>query len=490
MSYKNLKRKVLSGLVWTFSERVMAQAVSFIISLILARLLSPNEYGVIAIVMIFINIANIFVENGFGESLVQKNDTDETDFSTMFYCSLTFSIILYVLLCIIAPFIAKFYNNNDITIILRILALKIPISSISTIQHAYVSKKMIFKKFFLSTLFGTIISGIVGIIMAYIGFGIWALVWQYLLNTIIDTIVLFLIIEWKPQLVFSRNSAKSMVSYGYKVMLSSLINQIYNESTSLIIGKKYTSLDLAYYNRGSSFPSLIINNIDTAIGKVIFPAMSNCKGNKYEIKVIAKRSMKITSYLIFPLMVGLFVIAKPLVEILLTSKWEKCVIYLQIMCIFKATQPIQTTNWQIIKATGRGDLCIKLELFKKGIGIILLLFVMNISVKAIAVSSIVLGIISMVINMLPSNELISYTFREQIMDILPSFLLSIVMGIILFPISNLEISNYLIVSIQIIIGIIVYFGLSYILKIDSFMYCLELVKKGKNIKYEEKMDII
>ena len=252
-----------------------------------------------------------------------------------------------------------------LTPLLRVLALKIPISSVSTIQHAYVSKHMIFKKFFFSTLGGTIISGIVGIVMAFTGCGPWALVGQYLTNTIIDTLVLFVTVPWRPKWIFNISSAKSLISYGWKLTISSLINEVYGEMRSLIIGKVYSSADLAFYNRGNQFPSLIITNIDTAIGKVVFPAMTKVASKEERLKQISRRAMKTTSYVIFPMMVGLMFIGESLIDVLLGEKWLVCVPFLQCGCLYYMCQPIQTTNWQIIKAVGRSDLCLKLEIIKK-----------------------------------------------------------------------------------------------------------------------------
>ena len=313
----SIKTKVMSGLIWTFGERITAQVVSFVVSIVLARILMPEEYGTISMVLVFINIANVFVSNGLGEALVQKKESDDTDFSTIFYCSFILSCILYVVLFLVAPSLAKFYKNERLIWVLRVLAIKIPISAISTVQHAYVSKHMIFKKFFFSTLGGTLLSGVVGIAMAVYGFGVWALVFQYLMNTIIDTVVLFITVPWRPRMIFSIESARSLINYGWKLMAASLINTVYNELRSLVIGRVYTSADLAYYNKGNQIPNLIITNVDTAIGNVIFPAMVQENDNRERLKQISRRAMKTTSFLIFPMLTGLIFVARPLIICLL-----------------------------------------------------------------------------------------------------------------------------------------------------------------------------
>lgn len=471
-----VKNKVLAGFSWTFAERLISQGVSFVVSIVLARIVSPDEYGIVALLLVFINIANVFVTNGFGEALVQKKDADELDFSTIFYCGLGVSIGLYILLFFAAPFIASFYDNDKLTLILRIFSLRIPLSAINTVQHAYVSKHMIFKKFFFSTLGGTFISGVIGIFIAMKGGGAWALVAQYMTLSIVDTIVLFLIVDWKPKAFFSKERAKRLMSFGWKIMLSNLINNIYSNLRSLIIGKVYTTADLSYYNKGDQFPNLIITNINTAIGNVIFPAMSEVQSDIDRLKQLTRRSMKTASYVIFPCMVGLIVIAKPLILLLLTDKWLDCVPYLQICCVFWVFQPMQTANWQAIKAIGRSDLCVKLEVIKKIIGITMLLCTLNISVAAMAWSNAIFGGISMLINMMPNIRLLKYPIWEQFKDLLPSLGLSVVMGMFAYSIRLFDFSAVLEIVLQIIVSIIVYLGLSHFFKVESYTYLKNTLK--------------
>lgn len=473
---KNIRFKVLSGLIWTLGERIAAQGVSFILSMILARILMPEEYGVIAMVLVFINIANVFVSGGFGEALVQKKNADEMDFSTMFYCALGVSVCIYCILFWGAPYIAVFYNNTQIVWVLRVLAIKIVISAVSTIQHAYVQKHMLFKKFFLSTIGGTIASGIMGIGMAISGFGVWSLVFQYLANTTIDVLILFVTVPWRPKWMFSKRSASVLMTFGGKMVLANFINAIYNELRSLVIGKSYSPSDLAYYNKGNQIPSLVITNVDTSIGNVVFPAMSMTQTVE-QLKNVGRKSMQITSYIIFPLMVGLIIVSEPLIILLLTEKWRACVPYMQILCIYWMTQPIQTANWQIIKAMGRSDICLKLEIIKKTIGICFLLIAMRLGVKAIAISAALYGIISMFANILPNKKLVGYTITEQMKDILPPFFVSIIMGAIVYACSFIELSTVIVLFIQIAVGAGVYVGISYIFKLEAFSYLTGMLSK-------------
>ena len=468
------KNTLFSNLIWKFGERFLAQIVSFVVSIVLARMLMPEDYGVISLILVFITFADVFVTSGFSTSLIQKKDADEIDFSTIFFCSFAVSIVIYVILFFTAPLIADFYSTPILVPILRVFSLRIPISSYNSIQHAYVSRNMLFKKFFFSTLGGTLISGVLGIVLAYRGMGVWALVAQYLTNTIIDIIVLMFTVPWRPQLLFSLDRAKSLMNFGWKLVLANLINSVYNELRSLVIGRSYSSADLAYYNKGNQIPSLAITNIDTAIGNVVFPAMSAADSKKH-LKSIGRRAMKTTSYVIFPIMVGLIVISKPLVLFLLTDKWNASILYMQILCLYWMTQPIQTTNWQIIKAVGRSDLCLKLEIVKKAIGIVMVLIAMKFGVFAIAVSAALFGPISMIINMLPNKKLINYSIVEQIVDILPALLASIIMGLGVHIVSLFILPELLQLVIQIIIGCFIYIAISYIFKIEAFWYIISIV---------------
>ena len=469
-------KTVASGVAWAFGERIVAQSISFVVSILLARMLLPEDYGAVSLVLVFINLANVFVSNGLGESLVQKADATALDFSTIFYCGLAMAAALYAIIFFSAPSIADFYTNPDLISVIRVVALALPVTAVNTVQNAYVSRNMIFRKFFMSTLFGSALSGAVGVIMALNGFGVWALVAQYLTNTLVGTFVLFLIIPWRPQWQFSLMEAKILLRFGTKIMGAEFINTAYTQLRTLIIGKIYNTSQLAYYQKGDSFPSLVITNIDTAVSKVLFPSMVRVNTNSRDLKRFVRKSMRITSYVIFPIMIGLAVIAKPLILVLLTEKWLPCVKYLQILSIYWMFQPVLTANWQVIKAMGRSDLCLLLELVKKTVGILLVLGSMFISVEALAVSNIVLAIFSVFVNMVPCTKLIGYAVKEQIKDLLPAFLLSILMGLAVFALNAASLPTLGLLIAQIVVGAIVYIALSLVFRVQSFFDCLKLLR--------------
>ncbi len=477
MEKDSLKKSVLSNLIWKFGERIGAQCVSFIVSIVLARLLLPADYGLVTMVTIFITIANVFVSNGFGESLVQKQDADNVDFSTIFYFEIVFSFGIYVILFIAAPYIADFYNEPVLCNVLRVFALRVPLAGINSVQQAYVKKKMIFKKFFFSTIIGTIVSAVVGIALAYRGFGVWALIAQYLCNSVMDTVILWVTVKWRPNLVFSFTRLKELVAYGWKIMAAGLINSFYSQLRSLVIGKVYTASDLAYYNRAQQFPQLLVTNVNASIDGVLFPAMSNEQNDKERIVRIMRRSIKVSSFVLFPLMVGLAVVSTPLIRLILTEKWLPCVPYLQVICIQFMLQPIQTANLQAIKALGRSDLFLKLEIIKKIVGILSILLVMKMGVMAIAVTEVLYSVYASVINASPNKKMLGYGYKAQIIDIFPAVSLSLVMGIIVNLYNYLQCPDIMILVLQVITGAIIYVASAYIFKIESFSYILSMIKE-------------
>lgn len=472
----DIKSKVMTGLFWKFGERISAQLVTFIVSIVLARLLSPEDYGAIAMVTVFITFANVFVVNGFGNALIQKKEADNIDFSSVFYFNIVFSIILYCILFALAPYIADFYNMKILSMVLRVLGLRVIIAGINSVQQAYVSRHMLFKRFFWSTLFGTVLSGIVGIVMAYMGFGVWALVAQYLTNTSIDTIVLWFTVRWRPNFVFSFSRMKKMFSYGWKLLCSGILDTGYNQLRSLIIGKIYSSSELAYYDKGQQYPNLIVININTSISSVLFPAISQEQDNKSRVKDMTRRAIKTSSYIMWPLMIGLAVIAEPLISLMLTDKWLPCVPYLQIACFTYGFWPIHTANLEAMKALGRSDLFLKLEIIKKVIGILILIIAMRYGVMAIALSSIMATIISSFINAYPNRDLLNYSYIEQLKDILPTIGLSIMMGIIVYTVKFFNVNNFFQIVIQIVLGGIIYLLGSKVFHFETYEYLINIAK--------------
>ena len=305
---------VVKGFIWRFAERCGAQLVSFIVSIVLARLLVPEDYGTIALVTVFTVILQVFVDSGLGTALIQKKDADDLDFSSVFYFNFVVCLVLYAGMFMAAPYIAKFYDDISLTPVIRVLSLTIVISGVKGIQQAYVSRNMLFKKFFFSTIGGTIFSAFLGIGMAYVGFGVWALVAQQLSNTMIDTLILWITVKWRPKKMFSWQRLKELLAFGWKLLVSALLDTGYNNLRNLIIGKMYSPTDLAFYNQGDKFPKIIITNINTSIDSVLLPTMSNSQDDRERIKQMTRRAIKTSTYVMAPLMMGLAFCAEPIVS--------------------------------------------------------------------------------------------------------------------------------------------------------------------------------
>lgn len=479
MQFKQMKSNtIFQNFLWRFAERCGAQLVSFVVSIILARLLMPNDYGLIALVGIFITVLNVFVDSGLGSALIQKKDSDEIDFSTVFYFNIGMCMVLYFVIFFCAPYIALFYKNDKLVSLVRVLGLTVVVSGVKNVQQAYVTKHMMFKKFFISTLCGTIIAAFIGIILAYKGFGVWALVAQQLFNLIIDTIVLWVTVPWRPTKVFSLDRFKLLFSFGWKMLVSALIDTVYGNIRALLIGRIYSPEDLAYYNQGERFPQVIVSNINTGIDSVLLPVMAQEQDDIVRLKSMTRRSIKTSTYIMAPFMIGIAVTAPKIVMLLLSEKWMFCVPFMRIFCVTYMFFPIHTANLNAIKALGKSDVFLKLEIFKKLVGLGMLLISMPYGVLAMAYSALIIEIFGQLINTYPNKKLLDYPYFEQIKDIMPGIILACIMGCLIKFIDLLMLNDVVSLFIQIITGIIVYIFLSYLLKLESFVYLLNFIRKG------------
>ena len=353
--------KVIDNIAWRLAERFGAKGVELIVSIFLARLLSPTAYGTVALMTVFITILQVFVDSGLGTALIQKKNADNIDFSTVFFTNISFCTILYLLLFLFSPIIAQFYGDPMISIYIKVLGITILIAGIKNIQQAYVSKKLLFKRFFFATLGGTIVAGFVGILMALNGFGVWALIAQQVVNVFVDTVILWFTVKWRPNLVFSIKRLKSLFGYGWKLLASALLDTVYNNVRQLLIGKLYSSADLAQYNRGKQFPQLIATNLNASIDSVLLPTMAKEQDKIEKLKSMTKRSIKISIYLMAPLMLGLAFTSESVIGLVLTEKWLPSIPYMIIFCITFMFYPLNTANLNAIKAMGRSDVFLKLE---------------------------------------------------------------------------------------------------------------------------------
>ena len=475
MSKKIDNKTTIRNFIWRFAERCGAQGVTFIVSIVLARLLEPSVYGTIALVTVFTTILQVFVDSGLGTALIQKKDADDLDFSSVFYFNFTVCLVLYSAMFIAAPYIAAFYNDTTLIPVIRVISLTLVISGVKNIQQAYVSRNMLFKRFFFSTIGGTIFSAFVGIGMAYLGMGVWALVAQQLSNAMIDTLILWLTVKWRPKRMFSWKRLKSLLEYGWKLLISALLETVYSNLRNLVIGKLYSASDLAYYNQGDKFPKLIITNINTSIDSVLLPTMSSAQDDREQVKRMTRRAIKTSTYIMAPLMMGLLFCADSIVKLVLTDKWLPCVPFLQIFCITYMFYPVHTANLNAIKAMGRSDMFLKLEIIKKIVGMILLISTMRFGVMVMAYSLLISSILNQLINSWPNRKLLNYGYEEQLKDILPGIILAVGMGICIRFVGMLPMPLIITLVIQVVMGASIYIGMSALLRLESFEYLWNLV---------------
>jgi len=470
-------KTVTTNFFWRFFERCGAQFVAFFVSIILARLLDPAVYGEIALITVFTCILQVFVDCGLGSALIQKKNADDLDFSSVFYFNITVCLVLYGVMFIAAPFIADFYHIPHLTPVIRVLCLTLIVSGIRNIQQSYVSKNLIFKKFFFATIGATLGSAVVGVVMAYMDYGVWALVGQQLTNVTLGTIILWATVNWRPKLVFSLQRLKGLFNYGWKLLASALLDVGYNQLRQLIIGRIYTAKDLAFYNQGHLFPNVIVSNINASIDSVLLPAMSAEQDDKKRVRAMTRRAISISTYIMMPMMMGLAVCAEPLVRFVLTEKWLPCVPFLRIFCFSFAFWPVHTANLNAIKALGRSDLFLKLEIAKKIVGLIAIFSTMRISVMAMAYTLFATSILGQIINSWPNKELLAYDYLAQLKDMLPQIVLSCIMGGCVYCIQFIGLNDFLTLALQIVAGIVIYTLLSKLFKIESFNYIFDTILK-------------
>ena len=471
------RKSVFSNLIWRFMERCGAQLVSVVVSFVLGRMLDPAVYGLVAKVTIITSIMLVFVDSGMANSLIQKKDPDDLDFSSVFFFNVAFCLVLYVGLFFAAPLIAEYNGQPELTAIVRVLGLTVVVAGVKNVQQAYVSKTMQFKRFFFATLGGTAVSAAVGIAMAYKGFGVWALVAQQLSNVTINTCVLWLTVGWRPKAMFSLERLRALLGYGWKLLASGLLDTVYNKLREIFIAVFYTDTDLAFYNRGNALPNLIVENINSSIDSVLLPVLSAEQDHAEQVREMTRRAIKVSSYIIMPLMMGIAVCAEPFVRFFLTEKWLPCVPYLRIFCFTYSFYPLHTANLNAIKAMGRSDLFLILEIFKKAVGITALLLTMRLGVYPMALSLLATSVLSQIINAWPNSRLLNYSYLRQLADLLPTILLAAAMGACVYPVSLLGLSDIVTLVIQVPLGVLVYVLGSKLLRIDSFEYLMSIVKK-------------
>lgn len=460
----DLKKKVLKGSIWSFAENFAHLGIGFVFSIILARLLQPEDYGVVAMLAIFIALSNTFVNSGFASALIRKPDRSEIDNSTSFYFNIAVGVICYFLLFVSSPLVAAFYNMPLLSPVLKVSALSVVFNSLSVVQHAQLSIRMDFKTLAKITIFCNIITGLVGLYFAYTGWGVWALVFQSVTSSFVRMCLLWLFAKWRPITGFSRDSFKNLFNYGSKILASGILNTGYNNIYPIVIGKFFSPVQLGLYSRGQVFATIASDNITSVIERVTFPALSTIQNEDERLESSYRRLIKVSAFIIFPISLLMAAIASPLVDILLTPKWSGCVVFLQIMCLDRMWLPIHALNLNLLKVKGRSDLFLRLEIIKKIFGIIVICISLPFGLEALCWGGVVSSIVSLIINTHYTGELINVGFMRQMLDIAPTLVISFLMsGFAILP-TFLFKNSFFQLFFGVIIGLVVFFGISLLIK--------------------------
>lgn len=476
MSVSN--KKVLSNLIWRYAERSLAVLITFVVSMVLSRILSPSDYGTVALISVIIGMLEVFCTRGYNQALVQKKIIYSIDYNTVFWTNLLIEIALYILVFLSAPLIANLYGDNELVEMVRILALKIVIAGFNSIQQAYAQRNMLFRKFFFSTLFGTFFSGVVGIIMAYAGAGAWAIVAQSLINPFVDTVVLFFTIEWKPKLEFSFLSFKEMTPFGIRMFLTGLIDSVYGNLRSFIIGMKYSASDLSFHDKGRNIPSLVINNTQTAASNVFFSALSK-ENTIFEVKEKMREYTRMMLFVLCPVMIGIACVSQKLIIILFSAKWEPSSPYVVLYCLAYLTWIPQMLINLSLMAIQREKIVLVISMIHRFSEIAILFGILNHGPFVIALSALVMDYMVFIIAYIVANKVLKYSFLEIVFDIWRTLVSTVIMAISIILENVLFTYNNIIMSLllNVITGVIVFVVVSIIIKNKELLRLFALIKK-------------
>lgn len=474
-----LKKKTIYGLFWSFSDLLANQGVQFIIQVILARLLVPEDFGIIGMITVFISVSESFIDSGFTNALIREKNPTQEDYSTVFYFNLFMAVFMYIILFFSAGTISNFFNEPRLIDILRVISLVLIINSFGLIQRTMLTKSINFKTQTKISVISSILSGIIAIIFAYFGFGVWSLVIRTLVMQFIQSFLLCIYNKWLPSLVFSVKSFKKFFGFGWKLLISGLINTLYNNIYLLIIGKKFSSTDLGYYTNAQKLRDVASQSITTSVQKVSYPTLSSIKEDEEKLRSGYKKIIKTSVYVTFPMMIGLLVVANPFIKLLFGEKWVNSISYFQILCLAGMLFPLHAINLNILQVKGRSDLFLGLEILKKVTAVIIIgiVLILKLGIIGLVWAMVINSYIAYFINSYYSAELLDYSTFEQIRDILPAFIASLLMGTIVYISGKVILSSNLVVLvIQILVGSVSYIAISKIMKIEEFNYLFETLK--------------
>ena len=465
----SLRQKVVKGMVWVTLEKLSRQALHFVVAMILARLLCPNDFGLVAMLSVFDMVAEVLAEAGLGRALVQKKDADDVDFNTMFYASVVLTTVVYSVLFAIAPMVADWYGIPKLKGLLRLMALTIVFNGVSGVQQAELSRNLLFHLGFRINLTASIGSAVIGVILAWRGFGAWALAWSMVASSALHMVMRWVVIAWRPKLMFSWRALRSLWWFGWRATAVSLIDRIYGQVSSLLIGKIYTPADLAYVERGGSLSGVVMNVVNQSITRVTYPALAKVQDDTIRIREAMRRMIRTSSFLIFPAMVGCAACSSELIPILFGDQWLPAVPFVWLACFSSALMPFHTINLNCIAACGRMDIFLRLEVLKKALGVLLIvLFIKEGVFVFVLIRTLVMGPISLIINTWPNRRLLKYPIWSQVKDIAPIFVASALMGAAVWGCGWVNLPCGVKLAVQILVGVALYAALAWGMRIEAF----------------------
>lgn len=474
---KEVKSKVVAGAIWKLLEKTGMTFIQFLIQIVLARLLLPEDYGLVGLLTIFMTISDVFLLQGFTTALIQKKDADELDFSSVFFANLIMAVVIYIVFFLSAPLVATFYKEERLVLIMRVLSLNVIAGAFAAVHNSVMAKNLEFKKSFFRVAANVVTQGLVGIACALLGFGVWSLVVSKLAGTTVGTIVICTTVKWRPKFLFSIKRLKKLFSYSSKVLVVNLVNVVFNNIHSLIIGRYFTKAELGYYQRGQQFPTVLTTAIDGSLSEVLYPTLSRIQDDLEKVKATLRRSMKTSMFVVLPMLLGLIAISEELILLLLTEKWLPCIPYLQLTCVVCAFWPLAART-QALNALGMSNVTFKLSMISKVLTLLLIMVCVRFGIYAILLGTILSSCVTVWLTSHYISKYIHYTIKEFLLDLLPSVAISVVMMLLVMLLGRiLEVNLLLKIAIQVIFGGGVYITLSKIFRVDSLAFVLDMIKK-------------
>lgn len=482
MQQESLKNKTIKGVGWSAADALLGQGVTFIVGLVLARLLSPDEYGLIGICLIFTTVLNGIVDSGFSNALIRKKDVTDEDYNTMFTTNMAISIVLYVLLFVSAPFVSDFFHRVELTALVRVTGLILFFNALSITQVTILTKNIDFKTKTKASLVSAIISGVIGIAMAFMGYGVWSLVAQQLSKQLLYTLCLWVLSKWWPKFTFYKDSFKYMWGFGWKLLASGILNNVWNQLYQVVIGRCYTSSTLGHYTRANEYASIFSSNLTLIVQRVSYPVLAEIQDDKERMVQGYRKVIKVTMFVTAVCMISLGAVSEPLIYTLIGTKWHEAATYLPLICISMSLYPLHAINLNILQVLGRSDIFLYLEILKKIVGIVPIVIGIFCGIYYMLLTSILAGVISLYLNTWYTGKTLNYSFWKQLRDITPSYFTALVIALAVYFLKYLSLPYYIVLMLQIIVGIVACITISEIFKFNEYKELKTIVIKVVNRK--------